>query len=77
MTKPLRSLLLLAALLFGGLMFGLAAAGSLEPFLEPILALFEKPPKTLYGPSLIPVDFDPFAPFCVGGRPQPPHDLCI
>ncbi len=68
--KPLRSLLLAAALLFGGFTIGLAVTGSLETVLEPILALFDEPPKYI----LVPVDYDPFAP-CYGVTD--PNDLCI
>ena len=68
----MRSLLLAAALLFGGLIIGLVITGWLEPILEPILALFDEPPKPL---GLMLVDFDPFDP-CVWEATSP-HDLCI
>ncbi len=68
--KHWRRLLLAAALLFGGFTIGVAVTGQLEPVLEPILALFDEPPKY----TLVPVDYDPFAP-CYGVTD--PNDLCI
>ncbi len=76
--KPLRSLLLAAALLFGGVTIGLGVSERLEPFLEPIVSYLShehqqpKPTK----PSLVPVDFDPFADEdpC---ETNSPHELCI
>ena len=56
--KPLRNLLLAAALLLGGFMIGLVVTGSLETVLEPILVYFSPKPTP---PSLVPIDFDPFA----------------
>ncbi len=55
--KPLRNFLLAVTLLVG-VMIGVVAAGSLEPFLEPILVFFaeESAPKL----RLVPVDFNPF-----------------
>ena len=56
MMKPLRSLLLAAALLVC-VTIGLEVTGRLEPFLEPILVyLFPEPAVH----SLVPVDFNPF-----------------
>ncbi len=54
--KPLRNLLLAAALLFAGFTIGLVATGWLKPNLESILALFSEPEKFY----LVPVDFNPF-----------------
>ncbi len=68
--KPLRNLLLAAALLSGGFTIALVVTGRLEPVLEPILALFDEPPKYI----LVPVDYDPFAP-CYAVTD--PNDLCI
>ena len=75
--KPLRSLLLAAALLVA-VTIGLEVTGRLEPLLEPIVSYLShehqqpKPTK----PSLVPVDFDPFADEdpC---ETNSPHELCI
>jgi hypothetical protein len=75
--KPLRNFLLAVTLLVG-VMIGVVAAGSLERFLEPIVSYLShehqqpKPTK----PSLVPVDFDPFADQdpC---ETNSPHQLCI
>ena len=56
--KPLRSLLLATALIFGGFTIGLEVTGRLEPFLEPILAFFAGPEEPRF--YLVPVDFNPF-----------------
>ena len=55
----MRSLLLAAALLFGGFTIGLAVTGQLEPILEPVLALFDEPAA----PGLVPIDYNPFLPY--------------
>ncbi len=73
MKKPLHVFLIAAILLVGvtiGLVFD---AGSLERFLEPILAYLAGPGEPrLY---LVPVDFDPFDQ-CSWEKPSP-HDLCV
>ncbi len=65
-----RSFLLLAAVL-SGFAIGVVVTGSLEPVLEPILALFDESSKFY----LEPVDYDPFDP-CLWDATEP-HDLCI
>jgi len=54
----MRALFILVATLLLGVTIGVATTGRMEPFLEPILALFaeESAPKL----RLVPVDFNPF-----------------